>query len=133
MYRIFDTSVWIGYFNGVKDHRTDFLDYCLENDQVCMIGVIAQEVLQGVKIDSKYYSIKSHFKNLPSLPAPTFELYDGSAQLYRLLRKRGITIRKANDYLIAHYCIHFDMELCHADFDFDQIAENTSLKIWKPS
>lgn len=97
-----------------------------------MIGVIAQEVLQGIKIDSKYHSVKTHFKNLPALPAPTFELYDGSAQLYRVLRKKGITIRKPNDCLIAYYAIHFDIELCHSDIDFDHIAENTSLKIWKP-
>ncbi len=132
MYKIFDTSVWINYFNGIKDPGTDFLHQCLDKGQVCMIGIITLEVLQGIKNDSTYNAIKSHFKSLPSLPAPTFELYDGSAQLYRTLRKKGITIRKTNDCLIAHYCIFFDIELCHNDIDFDRIAENTSLKIWKP-
>jgi len=132
MFKIFDTSVWISYFNGVKDPRTDFLHECLDKGQVSMIGIIVLEVLQGIKADSAYNSIKSHFKNLPSLPAPTFELYDGSAQLYRNLRKKGITIRKANDCLIAYYCMYYDIELCHNDIDFDRIAENTSLKIWKP-
>jgi len=132
MYRIFDTSVWIAYFNGIEDFRTNFLHYSLEYDQVCTIGVIVQEVLQGVKIDSKYFPIESHFKNLPSLPTPTFELYTGAAQLYRLLRKQGITISKPNDCLIAHYCIHFDIELCHNDIDFDKIATTCPLKIWKP-
>ena len=97
-----------------------------------MIGIIVQEVLQGVKSDSQYRDIKSHFYTLPSLPEPTFETYTTAAQLYRSLRKKGVTIRKANDCLIACYAIHFSLELCHNDSDFDLISENSSLKIWKP-
>jgi len=55
-----------------------------------------------------------------------------AAQLYRSLRKKGVTIRKANDCLIACYAIHFDIELCHNASDVDLIGKNSSLKIWKP-
>ena len=97
-----------------------------------MVGVIAQEVLQGVKKDSEYLKIKSHFNKIPFLPAPTIQTYENAAQLYRSLRKKGLTIRKPNDCLIAYYAIHFDIELCHNDSDFDLIASESSLKIWKP-
>ena len=132
MYKIFDTTIWVDYFHGVSNLKTDFLHHSIANKNVCMIGIIVQEVLQGVKSDSQYRDIKSHFYTLPSLPEPTFETYTTAAQLYRSLRKKGVTIRKANDCLIACYAIHFSLELCHNHSDFDLISENSSLKIWKP-
>lgn len=54
-----------------------------------------------------------------------------TAELYANLRKKGTTIRKPNDCLIAAFALHFEVELCHNDRDFDLIASHTSLKIWK--
>jgi len=132
MYKLFDTTIWIDYFKGNNTPETNFLFQCLANGKICIAGVIIQEVLQGIRNDTQYLQIKNHFHNLPLLPAPTFETYEAAAQLYRSLRKKGVTIRKANDCLIAAYAIHFDIELCHNDSDFDLITENSALKIWKP-
>lgn len=52
-----------------------------------------------------------------------------AATLYRMLRKKGVTIRKPNDCLIAHYAIFYDIPVLHSDVDFDQIAPYTSLRI----
>jgi predicted nucleic acid-binding protein len=49
--------------------------------------------------------------------------------LYRNLRKKGITIRKSMDCLIASYAIITDMYLLHSDSDFTQIAHGSKLKI----
>ncbi len=54
-----------------------------------------------------------------------------AAQLYRALRRKGITIRKANDCLIAAVCIENNIPLLHNDKDFDNIAKHTKLKIYK--
>ena len=53
----------------------------------------------------------------------------GAAQLYRMLRKKGVTIRKPNDCLIAHYAIYYDIPILHNDVDFDQIARHVALRI----
>lgn len=53
-----------------------------------------------------------------------------AANLYRELRKKGVTIRKPNDCLIAVYALHFNVELCHNDSDFDFIAAHSALKIY---
>lgn len=53
----------------------------------------------------------------------------GAAQLYRSLRKKGVTIRKSNDCLIAHFAIFYDTPILHSDADFDQIARFTALRI----
>jgi predicted nucleic acid-binding protein len=50
-----------------------------------------------------------------------------SAELPRL-RKRGVTVRKSVDVLIATWCIENDVELLHADRDFD-VMEPLGLKV----
>ena len=42
-----------------------------------------------------------------------------SAQNYRFLRQRGITIRKTIHCLIATFCIEANLALLHSDRDFD--------------
>ncbi len=91
-----------------------------------------QEVLQGIENDRFYNAIK---ENLLGLDYVTYQPYDNAinaAQLYRFLRKKGVTIRKANDCIIAASCIEFDIPLFHNDKDFDNIAKYSSLKIYKP-
>ncbi|GHV96211.1 hypothetical protein AGMMS50293_25310 [Spirochaetia bacterium] len=48
---------------------------------------------------------------------------------YRMLRKKGITIRKQNDCLIASYAIRNNIQVLHKDQDFELIAKETKLKI----
>jgi predicted nucleic acid-binding protein len=51
--------------------------------------------------------------------------------LYRHLRKKGITIKKSVDCLIASYAILEDMYILHNDSDFTQIAKESKLQIYK--
>ena len=53
----------------------------------------------------------------------------GAADLYRSLRKNGITIRKSNDCLIAYYAISFAVSLVHTDRDVDLLAKHSGLKV----
>ena len=53
-----------------------------------------------------------------------------AVDLYRHLRKKGITIRKSIDCLIAAYAIIADMYLLHNDSDFTQIARESKLKLY---
>ena len=86
------------------------------------------EEMRTIETHDLWYILSS----LPFLDQNTLYFYTAAAQLYRQLRKKGVTIRKPNDCLIAAYALHFDLELCHNDVDFDQIAAHTDLKIWKP-
>ncbi|WP_254561249.1 type II toxin-antitoxin system VapC family toxin [Dyadobacter diqingensis] len=132
-YRLFDTSVWVDFRNGVKTAQADLLTESLRANKVCYCPIILQEFLQGIRIDRDFNQYEEDFKGLHPLILDPFYASTSAAQIYRSLRKKGITIRKANDCLIAYYAIHFDLELCHSDVDFEHIAENTSLKIWKPN
>ena len=122
---LFDTSVWIDFFKGIKSEQTNLLAHYLENDfPVFICPVILQEVLQGIGNEKDYYRIKSSFLALTMLNENPVEAAIGAADIYRKLRKKGLTIRKSNDCLIAWYGIKNSLEIVHKDRDFDVIMNN---------
>ena len=50
-----------------------------------------------------------------------------AAENYRKLRKKGITIRKTNDVIIASYCIENKLPLLFSDRDFLPFARHLGL------
>ncbi len=122
---IFDTSVWINFFKGNNSDQTRLLVYLLENDlPVYYCPVISQEVFQGIKKDSELEEVKEVFTVLDKLVEDPYQAATGAAEIYRNLRKKGITIRKGNDCLIAWYGIKNDLEIIHCDRDYDMIKDN---------
>ena len=61
---------------------------------------------------------------------PILTVADYAVDLYRSLRKKGITIRKPYDCLIASYAILEDVYFLHNDSDFRQMENNSKLKIY---
>ena len=55
-----------------------------------------------------------------------------SAQNYRTLRKKGVTVRKTIDVVIGTFCIIEDLPLLHDDRDFDPMTTHFSLKTLSP-
>lgn len=131
MFRLYDSSVWIDFKKGVSSPQTDQLDHDLLFNQVCICPIIIQEVLQGIRLDCEFGQLKVDFLRLNILAWDATEAAVSAAEIYRFLRQNGATIRKPNDCLIAAFALHFEVELCHNDRDFDLIAAHTSLKIWK--
>lgn len=129
---IFDTSVWIDFLRNKSNPPSDLLtSYIEKNDQVLLTPTILQEVLQGIRDDPQYVHIKDILSYFTTLQFPPIQAAVGAADLYRSLRKKGLTIRKSNDCLIAFYAIEFSTALVHLDSDFDLIAKHTKLKTWK--
>ena len=127
-----DTSVWIDAINGKKNKHTKLLSRFIDEDlQIVICPTIIQEILQGIKSDKDFESVKDSLSGFEVLAVePTIAAY-GAANLYRDIRKKGITIRKSNDCLIAFYCIHHKVTLLHNDEDFNQIAKFSSLKVFQ--
>jgi hypothetical protein len=59
----------------------------------------------------------------------TPEDYDHAASLYRVCRRRGETVRKLIDCLIAAVAIRSNAQLLHADRDFTVLARHTQLTV----
>lgn len=50
------------------------------------------------------------------------------AENYRTLRKKGITVRKTNNVIIATCCIEHQLPLLYSDRDFDPFVKYLGLK-----
>ena len=124
-----DTSVWINFFKAKETEASLFLKNNTSNIIIATCPVIVQELLQGVVKDYEFKAIDSYLNTLTRLRYDQYELAHDAAKLYRNLRKKGITIRKPNDCLIATYAINSKIQLLNDDRDFQFIAENSSLKV----
>ena len=58
-----------------------------------------------------------------------FSIAEKSASNYRLLRSRGVTVRKTIDVPIGTFCAAHRMQLIHHDSDFDLMAKHIGLDI----
>ncbi|MBD2701741.1 PIN domain nuclease [Spirosoma sp. BT702] len=130
---LIDTSVWIDYIRQQDTTQVRLLKkYLYYSDlNIYVTSTIIQEVLQGVHEDSLFNQVKKNLLSLAFLKLDLVEAAIGAAELYRVLRKKGVTIRKPNDCLIAHYAIFYDMPILHRDADFDHIARFSALRIAK--
>ncbi|MEO6813504.1 MAG: PIN domain-containing protein [Ginsengibacter sp.] len=94
---IIDTSIWVSYFNSVKDEKSELVNQLIDLDEVIVLPVILQETLQGIKGDKIFDLTKELMLSYKLLDVEQFSSAIKSAELYRFLRQKGITIRKPND------------------------------------
>lgn len=125
-----DTSVWIDFFNNKDSVHSNLLTSFIKNDEKIFIcPVIYQEILQGIKDDYKFEEIKNIILNFNILDDNIMLITNEAINLYRNLRKKGITIRKSVDCLIASYALVNDLHLFFIDKDFENICKNLEMKI----
>ena len=123
-----DTSVWIDYFNGRDTVKTNLLDAALTHDVVIMGDLILLEILQGFKSNKDYELAKDTLLLLPQRMLLNQELALLGAQNFRYLRKKGVTVRKVNDVIIATYCIKKNLPLLFSDKDFEPFVQYLHLQ-----
>ena len=124
---IADTSIWIDYFNGSDNPLTDELDKGLAQGIVAIGDLIFLEILQGFKNDKDYDLAKSTLSTLEQYEMFGHNQALKSAENYRKLRKKGITIRKTADVIIATFCIENQMPLLFLDKDFNPFVNHLGL------
>ena len=123
-----DSSVWVDYFNGTQSPETDYLDRLLGREPVGLGDIVLVEVLQGFKRDRDYKIAKDLLTALTVFTLGGQDMALQSADNCRLLRKKGITVRKTIDVLIATFCMRQNLPLLHADKDFDPFHQYFQLK-----
>jgi predicted nucleic acid-binding protein len=98
-------------------------------EDLCICGIILAEVLQGIRSDTDSAITKRYLDDLIFL-SMNKETFVRAAEIYRSLRRRGVTIRKPVDCMISSIAIENNLRLLHNDRDFDYIAKHTKLKIY---
>ncbi len=126
---VVDSSVWIDYFNGKITKQTNLLDSLLGNDLVVIGDIILTEVLQGFRYDKDFNRAKGLLDCLLFRPMLGKELAVKSAQNYRHLRRKGVTVTKTVDVIIATFCIWNNLPLLHSDRDFRPMERHLNLRV----
>ena len=124
-----DTSVWVDYFNGVESPPAALLDGLL-GERVLLIGdLIVAELLQGFGTERAAAQALRLLAPLEFVHMVGRDVALESASSYRLLRRRGATVRKTIDMLIGTYCLMHGHALLHNDRDFDVMAKHLGLRV----
>ena len=124
-----DSSVWIDYFSTDRSTpQTEHLEQLVSTTPIVVGDLILAEVLQGFRNDSDYKTARSLLEDFEMVNISSIEIAIKSADNYRLLRKKGLTVRKTID-LIATYCIENKISLLHSDRDFDAFVKHLGLKL----
>lgn len=127
-----DSSVWIDYFNGVITPETDYLHRALGQEMIFTGDLIFAEVLQGFRLQKDFDRARMALLKFRVVEMVGVDTAVKSAQNYRFLRAKGITIRKTIDCLIATFCIENNLALLHADRDFNPFEQHLNLQVRHP-
>lgn len=125
-----DTSVWIDFFNGYTSPHAETLARLLRAEaDVVTCGVVAAEVLQGIRRQKTLAQIERHFREMDWLTPREPETYLQAANLYRQLRSQGVTIRSTVDCIIAKLAEESDVVLLSKDRDLQLIVDSKLLRV----
>lgn len=125
---IVDTSVWVDFFNDRPSRESEVLDAILGVEPVGIGDIILVEILQGFRSDADYRKTRNLLASLPAFDMLGASRAVQCANYFRMLRKKGITIRKTADVIIAGFCIENGFPLLYSDRDFQPFVEHFGLK-----
>lgn len=126
---IVDTTVWVDYLHGTRNQETEWLDREVGRQEIGLTDLILCEVLQGVRGDDEYRRVRMLLSEFELFETGGEEFCIAAAENYRKLRKRGRTVRKTIDCLIATFCVRNGHSLLHRDNDFRHFEELLGLAV----
>lgn len=125
---VIDTSAWIEFLRDTGSSVCDAVDAALADPDIAITDAISMEVLAGARDDDHLTRLRGLLARSTVLPTTPAD-YDRAAALYRSCRRRGETVRKLIDCLIAAVALEYDAAILHADQDYAVLARHTSLRI----
>lgn len=129
---IVDTTVWIDYLAGITNPHTSRLNRELTEQRLGLTDLILCEILQGIRDDSVFRRVHNDLLKFQVFGTGGVYVAVASAQNYRFLRKRGITVRKTMDRLIATFCLDGRRSLLHQNQYFDPFEAHLGLEVIHP-
>lgn len=128
---IVDTSVWslaLRRSSQKKSAEVEELQKLLESGApIFMLGIVYQEILQGIRHDDQFRKIRDTLKILPLIEISQHD-HEEAARLFNKCQSRGIQVSTI-DCLISIAAIHNDCTLLTTDRDFERIVALSPLKL----
>lgn len=126
---VVDSSVWIGHLRNADSAAVRALR-AIEDPQDIVVGdLILLDVLQGARDERHAATIEQDLRQFRIEPMLSTELAVQAARNFRLMRERGVSVRKTIDLIIGTFCIMHGHVLLHADRDFEPMAEYLGLRV----
>lgn len=129
-----DTSVWSLAFRRdaprPSEHVNALRDALDGSGEVAITGLVLQELLQGFTGPRARERIIESFASLPLL-TPDRDDHIAAAELRNLCRRKGVQVGTI-DAILAQLCLRYDLTMLTTDKDFEALAGNAPLRIWKP-
>jgi len=126
-----DTSAWVDFLraSGTNAHQAvrDLID---RDAVVSTTDVVVMEVLAGARDDEHHDRLRRMLARCELVPIVGLADYEEAASLYRRCRRAGATVRTLTDCLIAAVALRADLDVLHADRDFEVLAQHTGLRIF---
>ena len=98
---VVDSSVWIDYFGGKATLAAEKLESLLGETPIAAGDLMLIEVLQGFRTDSDFAQARDLMMSLTIVNMLNTSIALRSAANFRTLRKKGVTVRKTIDTIIA--------------------------------
>lgn len=126
---VVDSSVWIAYLRRQDIQPVHRVRNVIEPKHILVGDLILLEVLRGVRDEVEAERLGIHLRSFRMAPMCGVDIAMRAASNYRILRRRGITIRTAVDLIIATFCIERGHALLQHDRDFLPMSEHLGLKL----
>jgi hypothetical protein len=127
-----DSTIWIDYLAERETAETLWMKREGPRGSIGLTDLILCEVLQGIRDLRRFEEVRLQLQVFPILNTGGTPLAVAAAENYRILRAKGITVRKTIDCLIATFCIRNRHALLHRDRDFDSFEQHLGLKVIHP-
>ncbi len=123
-----DTSAWADFLNGYPSAAATAVAELLAGEEdLCTCGIVVAEVFQGLRRD-KPRAIRRSFEELTFLEPSGIPLYLRAAEVYRMLRRKGRTVRSTIDCVVAVIAEEHGCYVLARDRDMDAILESGLVK-----
>jgi predicted nucleic acid-binding protein len=123
-----DSSVWINHLNDRPTPNVLRLR-SLVGEELLLVGdIVLMEVLQGVRNDREAVRVEQVLRQFEVQPMLDAQIAVRAAANFRLLRGKGVTVRKSIDLIIGTFCIERGHALLHEDRDFEPMTQHLGLQ-----
>ena len=129
---IVDTSIWSLALRRKKKQSTSeikILESLIDNQKVCILGPIRQEILSGIKEYKQFLLLKEFLSAFEDHPIGTKD-YELAAEYYNICRSKGVQ-GSNNDFLICAVSHNNRFPIFTSDKDFETFSKYIPITLIK--
>lgn len=129
---IVDTSIWSLALRRKRKQsfpEVKILESLIDNQRICMLGPIRQEILSGIKDSKQFVQLKDILSAFDDFPLTTKD-YEKAAEFFNLCRSKGIQ-GSNTDYLICAVSSNNRFPIFTSDKDFEIYSKHLPITLMK--